>query len=376
VLSLIYKQCYREIGRVALTVLVIAAIIAEMLILEGFLAGMYVQLRNAVLNRSGDVVVTQAGISNFIAARSILPQLTRLAVEELEGVREAHPLTALSVIYDRDGRKTPIIILVYDTAGGPLEIVTGSPIGGEREIVIDRSLAKRYGFTPGDTITISDFDFRIAGISEKSAAFFTPFAFVTYDDLIDFYLESDIADDIATFPLLSFLLVETEPGADPAVIADRIRQEVPAANAFLPGELAQRDEDLGRELMGPILGLLLVVSYAIGALVIGMFMFAAVRGRQRSLGVMRALGFTPRMLGMAVVIEAGVLTLLALPLGIALSQILATIIHALAPVYLILPTEPAGLVRTAVICLALAGLGALAPVRLIAGMDPAMVFRS
>ncbi|MDH3667110.1 MAG: ABC transporter permease [Paracoccaceae bacterium] len=375
-LSLIYKQCYREIGRVALTVLVIAAIIAEMLILEGFLAGMYVQLRNAVLNRSGDVVVTQAGISNFIAARSILPQLTRLAVEELEGVREAHPLTALSVIYDRDGRKTPIIILVYDTAGGPLEIVTGSPIGGEREIVIDRSLAKRYGFTPGDTITISDFDFRIAGISEKSAAFFTPFAFVTYDDLIDFYLESDIADDIATFPLLSFLLVETEPGADPAVIADRIRQEVPAANAFLPGELAQRDEDLGRELMGPILGLLLVVSYAIGALVIGMFMFAAVRGRQRSLGVMRALGFTPRMLGMAVVIEAGVLTLLALPLGIALSQILATIIHALAPVYLILPTEPAGLVRTAVICLALAGLGALAPVRLIAGMDPAMVFRS
>ncbi len=91
---------------------------------------------------------------------------------------------------------------------------------------------------------------------------------------------------------------------------------------------------------------------------------------------MRALGFTPRMLGMAVVIEAGVLTLLAIPLGIALSQILATIIHVLAPVYLILPTEPAGLVRTAVICLVLAGLGALAPVRLIAGMDPAVVFRS
>jgi ABC-type antimicrobial peptide transport system permease subunit len=376
VLTLVYKQCYREIGRVALTVLAIAAIIAEMLILEGFLAGMYVQLRNAVQNRGGDVIVTQAGVSNFIAARSILPQLTRLAVEELEGVREAHPLTALSVIYDRGGRKTPIIIVVYDTAGGPLEIVTGSPIGGEREIVIDRSLAKRYGFTPRDTITISDFDFRIAGISEKSAAFFTPFAFVTYDDLIDFYLESDIADDIATFPLLSFLLVETEPGADPAVVAGRIRLEVPAANAFLPSELAQRDEDLGRELMGPILGLLLVVSYAIGTLVIGMFMFAAVRGRQRSLGVMRALGFTPRMLGMAVVIEAGVLTLLAIPLGIALSQILAAIIHALAPVYLILPMELAGLVRTAVICLALAGLGALAPVRLIAGMDPAMVFRS
>ena len=47
-----------------------------------------------------------------------------------------------------------------------------------------------------------------------------------------------------------------------------------------------------------------------------------------------------------------------------------------APVYLILPREPAALARTAVVCLALAGLGALAPVRLIAGMDPAVVFRS
>jgi ABC-type antimicrobial peptide transport system permease subunit len=375
-LIMIYKQCRRELGRVALTVLAIGAIIAEMFILEGFLAGMYVQLRSAVLNRGGDVIVTQSGISNFIAARSILPQLTRLKVEEIEGVREAHPLTALSVIYDRDGRKTPIIILVYDTAGGPQEIISGTPIGGEREIVIDQALAKRYGFSPGDRITISDFDFKISGISENSAAFFTPFAFITYDGLIDFYFESDIAADIATFPLLSFLLVDTEPGADPKTVIERIRRYVTVADAFLPGELAQRDENLGRELMGPILGLLLVVSYGIGALIIGMFMFAAVRSRLRSLGVMRALGFTPVMLGTAVVIEAGVLTLLAIPLGIALSHVLAVVIHALAPVYLILPMEPAALARTAVVCLALAGLGALAPVRLIAGMDPAVVFRS
>lgn len=375
-LALLYRQCRLEIGRVILTVLAIAAIFAEILILEGFLAGMYVQLRNAVLNRGGDVVVTQVGISNFIAARSILPQLTRMRVDALDGVREVHPLTGLSVIYDRDGRKTPIILLVYDTGGGPRQIIAGQRIADDREIVIDQSVAKRYGFAPGDTITISDFDFRIAGISQNSAAFFTPFAFTTYDTLIDFYLESDVADDIAAFPLLSFLLVDVEPNVDPATVAARIDENVPAADAFLPAVLARRDENLGRELMGPILGLLLTVSYGIGALVIGMFMFAAVRGRLRSFGVLRALGFTPGMLGRAVVIEAGVLTILALPLGIALSQALATLIHVLAPIYLILPLELPGLVRTAVIGLALAGLGALAPVRLIARMDPASVFRS
>ena len=140
--------CYRGADR-AMLGLAIGAIIAEILILEGFLAGMYAQLRNAVANRGGDVIVSQSGISNFIAARSILPQLTRLEVEELDGVRAAHPLTAISVIYGRDGRKTPIIIFVYDSAGGPKEIVSGAPIGGEREIVIDQSLAKRYGFFLG-----------------------------------------------------------------------------------------------------------------------------------------------------------------------------------------------------------------------------------
>jgi len=375
-LWLIYRQCRRDVGRVILTVLAIAAILAEILILEGFLAGMYAQLRSAVLRRGGDVIVTQAGIANFIAARSILPQLSRQQVEALEGVRVAHPMTAISVIHDRDGRKTPMIVLVYDTAGGPREIIEGAAATGSREIVIDRSLAERYTYHPGDTIEISEFAFTISGISTNSSAFFTPFGFITYDGMIDYYFESDVADDIASFPLLSFLVVETTPGVDARALAARITAEIDDSWAFPPSELADLDEHLGREMMGPILGLLLIVSYAIGALVIGMFMFATVRGRLHGLGVLRALGFAPKQLTSAVVTEAAVLTLLAFPLGVLLAQGLAALIHDLAPLYLILPLEPAGLVRTALISLVLAALGALAPIRLIARLDPATVFRS
>jgi putative ABC transport system permease protein len=351
-------------------------VIAEILVLEGFLAGLYEQLRSAVLNRGGDVIVSQAGISNFLAARSILPQLTSLDVEEVDGVKTAHPVTALSVIYDRDGRKMPIIILVYDTAGGPTEIVSGRSVEADREIVIDQGLSRKFGLGPGDPIMISDFEFRISGVSGASAAFFTPFAFIKYDDLIDFYLESEVAADIATFPLLSFLLVDVESGADPPVVAAAIERQIAVADTFLPTELAGRDEELGRELMGPILGLLIIVSYGTGALVVGMFMFAAIKARVRSLGVMRALGFRPQMLSLAVVAEAGLLTLLALPVGIFLSLVLARIIHELSPVYLILPVEPEAIIRTAVICLVMACIGALAPVRMIARLEPAAVFRN
>jgi hypothetical protein len=81
VFTLTLRQLRLEALRSSLTVLAIAAVIAEILIIEGFLAGLYLQLRQAVLNRGGDLVVTQAGIGNFIAARSILPQTARLDVE-------------------------------------------------------------------------------------------------------------------------------------------------------------------------------------------------------------------------------------------------------------------------------------------------------
>lgn len=375
-LALVHRQLRFEAGRTIFTVLAIAAVIAEILILEGFLAGLYEQLRTAILNRSGDLVVTQAGISNFIGARSILPQVSRLQVEEIEGVKVAHPLTGISAIYERDGRRTPIIILVYDTAGGPTDIIAGDVAPADRGIVIDRAIATKYDLSPGDPIRISDFEFTVSGVSTNSSAFLTPFAFITYDDLIDFYFESDVAADIATFPLLSFLLVEVESGADPNPVAARIEERIEAADVFLPDTLALRDENLGREMMGPILGLLLVVSYGIGVVIVSMFMFAAVRSRLRNLGVLKALGFTQRALGTTVVLEAVSLTLLALPIGVLLATVIAGIVESIAPVYLILATEPAAIGRTAAACLAFAALGAFVPVRAIANIDPAIVFRS
>lgn len=375
-LALVHRQLRFEAGRTIFTVLAIAAVIAEILILEGFLAGLYEQLRTAILNRSGDLVVTQAGISNFIGARSILPQVSRLQVEEIEGVKVAHPLTGISAIYERDGRRTPIIILVYDTAGGPTETIAGDAAPADRGIVIDRAIATKYDLSPGDPIRISDFEFTVSGVSTNSSAFLTPFAFITYDDLIDFYFESDVAADIATFPLLSFLLVEVESGADPNLVAARIEERIEAADVFLPDTLALRDENLGREMMGPILGLLLVVSYGIGVVIVSMFMFAAVRSRLRNLGVLKALGFTQRALGTTVVLEAVSLTLLALPIGVLLATVIAGIVESIAPVYLILATEPAAIGRTAAACLAFAALGAFVPVRAIANIDPAIVFRS
>ena len=114
--------------------------------------------------------------------RSSIPQLARAQVESVEGVVNAHPVTAIPVIYEENNRRTPVSILVYDTKGGPAMIMRGNDLVDSRDIVIDVSLAKKYGLNPGDTFIVSDFEFNISGITEESA-FMMPFAFISYDGM-------------------------------------------------------------------------------------------------------------------------------------------------------------------------------------------------
>ncbi len=375
-LRLVYRQLVSERARTALTVVAIAAVVAVILVLEGFYAGLLVQLRNSVMDRDADLIVTQAGVSNMIAARSALPQFARGDVEAVPGVASAYPQTGVPVIYQQGARRTPIFLVVYDVGGEPKRLTAGTEAENPRDIVIDRSLARMYDLKPGDPFIVSDFAFRIAGISERTAAFFTPFAFARYDDLIDFYFESDVAADISSFPLLSFLLVEIVHGSDRASVAAAIRAAVPAGDVFLPEVLAENDAALGRALFGPIMQLLIGVAYVVGVLVTGIFMFAAVNARRGEFGVMKALGFTQAFLARAVLIEALVLALLAIPLGIVLASMTGRFIELLMPLYLLPVVEPIALLRTAIACLIFAAIGALAPVRVIRRLDPDSVFRN
>jgi len=375
-LRFIYRQVALDPARSTLTATAIAAVVAVILVLEGFNEGLLAQLRNTVTDRQADLIVTQAGVTNMIAVRSILPQYARAEVEAVRGVAAAHPLTGIPVIFEKEGRRTPIFLLVYDTAGGPKRMAAGVVPSQPRDIVIDYSLAVKYDLEPGDPLMVSDFEFRIAGIASDAAALFTPLAFARYDDLIDFYFESDIAADISTFPLLSFLLVDLAPGADRSVVAARIETEVPSADALAPETVAANDASLGGMIFGPTLHLLVAVAYLIGVLVTGLTMFATVNARRTDFGVMKALGFSNAFLGISVVTEALIFAVIAIPVGIGLALLIGEALEYLMPLYLILPIENAPVLRTAIACLVFAVAGAWVPIQLIRRLDPSLVFRS
>jgi len=375
-LRFIYRQLLNDPGRTTLTITAMAAVVAVILVLEGFNEGLLAQLRSTVTDRNADLIITQAGVSNMTATRSILPQFARRDVEAVEGVATAYPITGIPMIYQQGEQRTPISLLVYDTGGGPVRLIAGTPPTKARDIVIDRSLASKYGLVLGQPFVLSDFEFRISGFTEGAAAFFTPFGFIRYDDLIDFYFESDVAADITTFPMLSFLLVHLDKNADRQVVARKIEQAVPEVDVFTPEALAGQDEALGRALIGPIFRFMIDVAYVIGVLVTGIITFSAVNARRRDFGVLKALGFSHGFLSLSVVIESLIMALIAIPFGVLLARFIAAAFEAVIPLYLILASEPVPVIRTSIACLVFAVIGALTPVHIIRKLDPSLVFRS
>jgi len=373
-LKLAWRQLKLDVLRTSLTSIALGAVIAVILFLKGFEQGQYYQLEQIVLNRGADLIASQAGITNFVAARSSIPQIARAEVESVSGVANAHPLTAIPIIYTKDNSRTPVYVLVYDTNGGPSSIIHGREIKNGMEIVIDTSLAKKYNIQLGDKFLVTDFEFKVVGITTE-AAFMMPFAFINYDGMIDLFIESEIAPDLSTFPLLSYMLIELDPDASPDQMLQQIETAVPSVDVMTPQQLAENDVNLGRVFFAPIMGLLVAVGYFIGMMVVGLIMYADVRSRVKSFAVLKALGFRFSHLLHAVLSQSILLLVIAIPIGILLAQSLTLFIHMSAPVYLIRIFEPGVLIQTLFVSVGFALLGALIPLGMIRRTDPMLAFQ-
>ena len=372
--QLAWKQLKLDRWRTLLTAIALGGVIAVILILEGFEQGQYHQLEQLVLNRKADLIATQSGVNNFIAVRSSIPQFSREEVESVEGIINAHPITSLPIIYNKNNIRTPVYVLVYDTWGGPSSIIRGKHIKKGNDIVIDISLAKKYNLKVGDKFFVTDFEFKISGFT-KEAAFMMPLAFISYDGMLDLFLESEIAPDLSTFPLLSYMLLEIDPAFDRKKIQQQIEARSPFVDVFTPSQIAERDKNMGKTFYAPIIGLLVSVAYIIGMLVVGLIMYSDIRSRIKSFAILKALGFPFTKLFQAVVFQSLFLLLLAIPIGAIFAQSFAIFIHNIFPIYLFQIFSPNVFFQSVFASLIFAFIGAMIPLRSIHRTDPLLAFQ-
>jgi|TARA_R110002095_G_scaffold65021_2_gene54721 putative ABC transport system permease protein len=374
-LRLVLRRLAYEPSRTMLIVTALASVIAVVLILEGFRSGLDAQLRDAVYDRHAPLFVVQQGVENFIGTRSAIPQLARASIEAVAGVASVSPLSVVPVVFDKDGRKTPILLVVSDGAGGPDEVLRGSAKLGGGRIVIDRSLSEKYRLEVDEPIEITGYPFRISGVASGAAAFFTPFAFIDFGDLIDLFWALDIGADIASVPIVGFLLVTPKAGTDVAAVKQAIEKSVTGIDVIHASTLAENDVSLGRDLFDPVLGVLLGVAYVTALVVVAIVMFSGVQARLRDYVVLYAVGVRDSSALMALVIESVILMATALPCALAFSWVVAQILDAVAPLYRVLPLEPDVVFRTGVGTVICGIAGGLMALRLISRIDPSEAFK-
>jgi putative ABC transport system permease protein len=102
--------------------------------------------------------------------------------------------------------------------------------------------------------------------------------------------------------------------------------------------------------------------------------YTSTLSRRREYGMLKALGARNRDLYGTVLAQAILSVILGFLFGLALTLLLARLVPVLGA-NLLLEISLLSLLKVSVVSLVIAGISAMIPVRQIAGLDPAMVFR-
>jgi putative ABC transport system permease protein len=349
-----------SIGGVALALLLILS-------LDAIFTGMERQVTAYIDQSQADIFVAQAGVRNMHMASSSVPQAAVTAVAAVEGVASVTPILYVNnIIVAGESKNLAYIIGVQAgaAAGGPWRLYAGRPWPGSMETVIDRGVAEKAGVGLGDTVDILGRPFTVTGLSEGTASLVNSVAFIS---LVDFAALRGTAESA------SFLLVNVEPD-EAAAVAGRIESQVSGVTALSRAEFAAEERKVIRTMGTDILAIMNLVGFLIGLAVVALTVYTATLSRRAEYGVLKALGAHNRHLYQAVLAQALLSVALAFVVALAITLLLSFLIPRLTS-DLALAVSGASLFKVALLSLLIAMLAALLPIRQIAGLDPARVFR-
>lgn len=369
------RQWWMKPERALLVTLVFAAVIAVSLAFEGIRAGVLGDLHDFSASLPADLVALESNSVRFVFSTSKLAQLSRERAERAIPGLVAHPIVLVPFIVRRNGFQSPAMLIGFDTRGGPRHVAEGRAPTAEREVVIDANLARLQGIRLGDRMKVFDADLEVVGLSHGTTSPFMPYAFMTYDRLIDVMLESDLSFGTDDTSLVSALLIELPASVDPVEARRRLEDALPEADLFTTAELGRTDRAFGARILGSILSLVTAITWLIALLTMAMLRFSDVHTHLRQYGIQKALGAGPWALSLSLAVGGALVALAALPIALVLAHLLAEITSAWNPLYNARVWQADVLLRGLAVALVASIGGSLIPLRRLVRLDPVIVFQ-
>jgi putative ABC transport system permease protein len=367
-IRLAWKNLVYSKARLAISIGGVGVALLLILALDAVFAGAE-RTASAYIDRSrADVIVSQSGVRNMHMASSSLPSDLQPALEAVPGVESATPILYLTnVIEAGEDRSLAYIIGLPPQAGagGPWEIAEGRGELESGEAIIDQGVARTSGVGPGDTVEILGRRFTLAGLSRGTATFVNSVAFIPLQDFASLRGASEA---------VSFYFVKVDPGDSAPAVAARIEAQVSQVTAQTRPDFSLQERRVIRDMSTDILAIMNLVGLTIGLAVMALAVYTSIHSRRAEYGVLKALGARQADLYRGVLGQA----LISVSLGFGIALTLTAGLTALAPRLssnLAMQIEPGSLGKVAAMAVVDAAVSAILPIRQIAGLDPASVFR-
>jgi putative ABC transport system permease protein len=364
---LAFQNLWRQKFRLALSVAGVALSLALIILLNGFLAGIYAQVTAYLDNSPADLVIAQDGVTNLLSATSLLPAGVADQARGVPGVVQVTPIVSQFTIFDLHDEKVVAYMVGYEPGqgGGPWQMKDGRLPEKDDEVVLDWVMADHHNIQIGDTLDILDETFTVVGLSDGTNSWMASFYFVKKRAAEQLLLTPDAT---------SFVLLTLAPGADRTAVIDRLNRRLRDVEIVSVATMRQNDLDLLVEVFAAPLRLMVAIAFAVGTAILGMVIYTATVERTREYGVLKAVGAKNRHLYWLVAQQGMVTAVLGGLMGIGLAWLAARGIMNQSPKFLIV-LEPSSVLMTAGSGLLMGMFAALLPAQLVARLDPAQVFR-
>lgn len=368
--TLARKTLAKEPGRLTISIAGVAFAVAFMILLRG----LYVAYDERVSDFYGalgvDAWVLQSGTGDKLTESRLARKLEG-QLRDLPGVAAVTPWKAKHTTFNLHGDTVALYIAGFEqTSGapdtGPLRMEQGRRTIGDDEIILDEVFARKQGLEVGDVLVVRGQRLTVAGISSGGDLVTFQYGYVTEKRADELF---DVGGKANAY------LLQLEPGADLAGVTAAVQRIADDVDVKSAAWILKRNSRIVREGFLPVVGVLLALGFFVGVAVIGLTIFSAVLEHRRDYGVMKAIGARPLQMLVVVAVQALSAAAAGYAVGLGAALLVVWAAEAWVPQF-ITHIMPGDLVLVGVAAIVMGLVAALAPMRRIARLDPAIVFRA
>ncbi|MEK7461185.1 MAG: FtsX-like permease family protein [Patescibacteria group bacterium] len=363
------RNLFQERTKLLITIGGVAFSVLLIVMLNGLYQGWNTMMGSYAASIEADLWVEQKGVGDMYHTLSFLPDDLEARLEQTPGVKNAFPYLGRSVLFTLNDKEVTLFIVGLNPTTGvgkpTMEKGTWQTLSAG-EIIIDAAFARNNDVMVGDTLSIAERDFRVAGISNGGNLVTSQYAFIHFDDAKTLFQLGN---------KVNFYIVQLAAGASAATTEQAILDRFSDTNVLTKNEFVQKAKSVIQDTFLPIIFILDLIALLVGIAVIGLTTYSATIEKAREYGVMKAIGFNNRQLLTLVFYQALIAGLIGYAVGVALAFPIGIAGEQYASAFLtnIRPFDLAWVFGLTALMVLVA---AYIPVRRISRIDPAEVFKN